>query len=690
MPSIRTLTHPPPPGPDTSRFPNDGFTLLEVLIVIFILGLLAAMVLPAMGVLDDRTRRRITEERMDLIRRATLGPEDRFDARGRPVIGGYVGDMHAWPDLWEARAEIKPDFGGNGWETPTAMAAGLGQGPDYLISSAYVFFRPSGTFVQGAWQWLRPYRKLYDDPSGSDHIGGLATENEGQPRGLWTRYVEDLPFDLPGHSTPGAVLGANWKGPYLNPPRDRVNGDADHWAASDDDYAALEPFWHAGGYETWEEGDYAPVAVAGEYFDDKESFRLLQTEGRLADGWERALRFFISSDPDAAGDTIFWIISEGPDGEGTYPNKGACGGHVWSVDPDDTMGLAYDPGDAKNRDNIVLKLYSRDWRAVLAAQEAERAARTLEILDHLRAASAGRGPSGCNTGFSGDLARWPRLFRWEDNATPADPSDDHWDDRDDADVGYTKGQPRGLWSAAPNAADTSDDLRPSAWGIGWRHAYFLRPVGDGADQVIRDAWEREMLFFYDGAADRLLILSRGTDGMFAFGSVSADGSEPLDYTETLDVSTYDPTAAVNLDNLYIVLAPSDRLPGFLRIDRLVVLNAATGTTKCRFFATDSAPVAGVDLLTAAVLTDEDLDLTLDDWAAGDGTPADPAFNYDDTTPVTAATGARYLVCWQDTDADDEIDSGESHWPMLFNVTAESGSGQYGTLTLDTTQFRTVP
>ena len=98
---------------------NGGFTLLEVLIVLFILGLLAAMVLPAMGVLDDRARRRITQERMDLIRRAILGPEDRFDAQGRPVIGGYVGDMRAWPDLWEARAEIKPHFGGTGWENPS-------------------------------------------------------------------------------------------------------------------------------------------------------------------------------------------------------------------------------------------------------------------------------------------------------------------------------------------------------------------------------------------------------------------------------------------------------------------------------------------------------------------------------------------------------------------------------------------
>ena len=67
---------------------------------------------------------------------------------------------------------------------------------------------------------------------------------------------------------------------------------------------------------------------------------LLQTEGRLTDGWGRALRFFITSDPNHAGSTIFWILSEGPDGAGTYPAKGTCGAHVWTVDAADIMDTA--------------------------------------------------------------------------------------------------------------------------------------------------------------------------------------------------------------------------------------------------------------------------------------------------------------------------------------------------------------
>lgn len=416
----------------------------------------------------------------------------------------------------------------------------------------------------------------------------------------------------------------------------------------------------------------------------------MQTDGRLADGWDRAFRFFITGDASFPGGTIFWIVSEGPDGQGTYPSKGTCSGHAWTLDPLDTMGLAYDETDPKNLDNIVMKLYSRDWEAVFAAGNQDKTRETHRIMDRLRASLAGQGPLGYNTGFSGDMCRWPRLFRWEDNGTPADPDDDYWDDLDGSDDPYTKGQPRGLWTSSPNEDDAGDDLLSSSWGIGWRHAYAAAPHGTGEQEVLRDAWGREILFFHDAANDSLLLLSRGPDGRFDFGTVSADGTEPLDYTEALDISGYDPSAPDNVDNIYRVLKAEDRLPGYFRIDRLVVLNADQFVTKCRFFRDDSAPVAGVDILTADVLTDEDGDLNPDDWAAGDAAPGTPAFNYDDTTFLTAAAGARYLVCWNDADGNDDIDSGEVYHAVIFNVTAAPGSGQYDTVVVNTADFRVMP
>jgi prepilin-type N-terminal cleavage/methylation domain-containing protein len=113
MSRARTATHQTPQRPAPP-----GFTLLEVLLVLTILGFLAAMMYPALGLLNNRERERITQAKMEEIRRAIVGDPDRFDEAGRRIIGGYVGDMGEWPELWEARAEIRPSFTGYGWDNP--------------------------------------------------------------------------------------------------------------------------------------------------------------------------------------------------------------------------------------------------------------------------------------------------------------------------------------------------------------------------------------------------------------------------------------------------------------------------------------------------------------------------------------------------------------------------------------------
>jgi len=675
-------------SPQAHFFPQRGFTLLEVLVVLTILGFLAAMIVPAVGMLDDLERERLTRKRMDQIRAAILGPEGRFDEQGRPIIGGYVGDMRHWPDLWEARAEIRPDVLGIDWSIPATLTGKkVGQGPSFLMNPDLVFYRPSGRFEGKRWVWNLPYRKLIDDKVyNDDHIGGPETENEGQPRGLWTRYVEDLPVNLPGHTAPGEVLGDNWKGPYLTPPQEAKPADADHWATDDGMYADLQPRW-AVSNATWEDGDYTPSSgELGEFYDDKESFRLLQNADRLADGWDRSFRFFITTDPDSPNHTIFWILSEGADREGFYPTKGDCSSFHWSVNPDDIMSKAYDSDHPKNKDNIVMKLRSRDWQALFDAENARKTAKTEDLLERIRRALVGEAPLGLNTGYTGDMTAWPELFRREDNGTAGDPSDDFWDNADDSDTPYTKGQPRGLWTDKPGLAE--DDLNATRFGIGWRHPYIGAPFETGADNVLRDAWDREFLFFKDDTNDALLVLSCGPGLKFTFGA-DTNATEPTDFTEAVDVTSYDPLESSNADNRHLIVRGNHWRQGFFELQRFTVLNA-DATTRARFFASAQAPVDGVDSLNATTpLIDADGDLAADDWTQGNATTL-PALIYPNLSASNATTGGRCLVFWNDIDANGEPDTGENGLVLTVPVTAAPGSGQKSDLGLDASIFATLP
>ena len=674
-----------------------AFTLLEVLIVLFILGMIAVMAWPALGILDDRAREEITCERMEVIRRAIVGDPDRFDKNGRRIIGGYVGDMEKWPDLWEAKADVIPSGCDSNCtcEDPTWDPFSFG-------------FRPAGRFVEKRWKWCRPFRKVLDYTDHRDHLGGLETENEGQPRGLWT--------DDPKEDATSTEMEDpdKWKGPYMAPPMDECLKDSDHWAETCNEYMSLEPVdgwvWVPNPspppdeicerVRTWEDGDYTP---GHEHFDEKESFRLLQTDGRLADGWGRALRFFITADQDRPGSTIFWIISEGPDREGTYPTKGTFGGAAWVSDSDDIMSKAYDDDDY-NKDNIVMKIYSHEWEAVFEEINEKKKTETENLFLRIKKAILGSSPGGMNDGFTGDVCRWPKLFRWEDNGTPADPTDDYWDDEDGIPDSYTKGQLRELWTRTPNSSDLTDNIDEPAWahaGIGWRGEYLQTPWGINGEQFIRDGWDREVLFFKDDAAnDAIMMLSRGVDGKFDFYDTDTlpegapDGTddylELASFTEAIDVTTYNPNDAggYNADNIVLIVRKSEWYPGFFTLNKFTVLNATSGITKACLFYDDGSTdikVAGTD----GSMIDADGDLAVDDWEVGADPPPPCAFNYTDITVDKIKTGARYLVLWDDADGNDTIDAGENQYTAIYNIITNNSMEPRDNITLDTAVHFTV-
>jgi prepilin-type N-terminal cleavage/methylation domain-containing protein len=141
-----------------------GFTLLEVIIVLSVLAMFAAMAVPLAGRLEARGRVRETERRLELVREAMLGARGTAFLGGRRTLAGYAGDLGGLPPLrrsvWNDALQI--------WEWPEEAAA-----------SVYESYWRSGM---------------------------------GQPRNLWAPL-------------PGSV---RWRGPYLHEPRDELPGNAEH------------------------------------------------------------------------------------------------------------------------------------------------------------------------------------------------------------------------------------------------------------------------------------------------------------------------------------------------------------------------------------------------------------------------------------------------------------------------------
>jgi prepilin-type N-terminal cleavage/methylation domain-containing protein len=141
---------------------NAGFTLLEVICVVAIMGLLAAMVVPASVRMQRAAKISATQARLDEIKAAIVGNLGVYDTQGNPVAGGFAGDTGRLP---------------------------------YLFSASW-------NEEKGQWDWV------YEEE------GAFKTVNNGtgQPAELW----REIPPDY---------ASSEWAGPYLPAPRDPYPDD---------------------------------------------------------------------------------------------------------------------------------------------------------------------------------------------------------------------------------------------------------------------------------------------------------------------------------------------------------------------------------------------------------------------------------------------------------------------------------
>jgi prepilin-type N-terminal cleavage/methylation domain-containing protein len=85
-----------------------GFTLLEMLLVIFLMALVASTGLMLTEGVEDQSKYDETKRRMELIRKAIVGDPTRT-VNGGPEISGFVADMGRLPGCLAELIEITPD-----------------------------------------------------------------------------------------------------------------------------------------------------------------------------------------------------------------------------------------------------------------------------------------------------------------------------------------------------------------------------------------------------------------------------------------------------------------------------------------------------------------------------------------------------------------------------------------------------
>lgn len=117
------------PGIGFKAIGSSGFTLIELVIIIIVLGIIAAVAIPKFGSLTENAKINATKEEMLLIKKAIVG-DPRVVSGGKYINKGFAGDIGFIPtslsDLIRRPDSIAP-YGihtGIGWNGPYIDSAG--------------------------------------------------------------------------------------------------------------------------------------------------------------------------------------------------------------------------------------------------------------------------------------------------------------------------------------------------------------------------------------------------------------------------------------------------------------------------------------------------------------------------------------------------------------------------------------
>jgi len=158
---------------------NSGFTLIEVVLIIVIMGILATVAMKTMGPAVERTRIDSTIREMDMLAQAITGNSDLISDGHRSDFG-YVGDLGGLPPDLDALAANPGDYAT--WRGP------------YILSD---FLENPGDFKEDAWG--RPYK----------YTGEIEISSMGNGNPITKRLADSLDEILSNTVNGGVYDGLN-------------------------------------------------------------------------------------------------------------------------------------------------------------------------------------------------------------------------------------------------------------------------------------------------------------------------------------------------------------------------------------------------------------------------------------------------------------------------------------------------
>lgn len=197
-----------------------GFTLLEMLLVVFLMGMLAVAATAMVDNADEQQRFDITKSRLEQIRRAVIGDTSRT-LNGEPDIHGFVADMGRLPNNIDELVQLG---GQKAWGIQTLSGvvgvelwAGW-RGP-YVGMGGTSDFRDgwgnpdiSGVEAYQGWKFTPPSDVLSVQSYGSDAADGGTDYAQDYPSGPiinahdWQLSVSAVPFVLVFNKSPASDI----------------------------------------------------------------------------------------------------------------------------------------------------------------------------------------------------------------------------------------------------------------------------------------------------------------------------------------------------------------------------------------------------------------------------------------------------------------------------------------------------